>query len=78
MKTRFTLLAVLLTAYFTGFAQQPANGSFETWTNAYTPAGWVTTDDLIAGLLGPPASPTFVSEDLTTFTDGISLSKIRN
>ena len=77
MKAKFTLLTVLVAVFFTGFAQQVPNGSFETFTNAYTPQGWTTTDDLIAGLLGPPASPIFVSQDLATYTDGIASVKMK-
>ena len=77
MKAKFTLLTVLVAVFFSGFAQQVPNGSFETFTNAYTPQGWVTTDDLIAGLLGPPASPIFVSQDLATYTDGIASAKLK-
>ena len=77
MKAKFTLLTVLVAVFFTGFAQQVPNGSFETFTNAYTPQGWVSTDGLIATLLGPPSTPNFVSQDLATYTDGIASAKLK-
>jgi len=76
MKTKFTLLAVLIAAYFTGFGQQVPNGSFETWTNAWTPTGWIGTEDLISSLLGPPSASTWTFEDQATFTDGAASLKL--
>jgi hypothetical protein len=69
MKTKITLLAVFITMFLSGFSQQIPNGSFETWTNAYTPTGWATTEDLLSTLL-PIDSNFFTYRDTTTFTQG--------
>ena len=41
MKTRFTLLAAFIAAFFSGFGQQIPNGSFENWTNLTLTPGWL-------------------------------------
>ena len=54
MKAKFTLLAVLVSAFFFANAQVGAvtNGGFETWKSASTPTGWTTYEDMIAPLAG--------------------------
>ena len=49
MKAKFTILAVLIAAFFTGFGQvgQPSNGSFETWTSGINPDGWADVETLL-------------------------------
>jgi len=81
MKTRYTLLAVLIAAYFLGFSQayQVPNGSFENWTTANgvsSPNYWFTTDDLILSAGAPLTTNVFAFEDLTTFTQGAASIKI--
>src|SRR4051812_36191884 len=50
MKTNFALLAILLSSFFIGNAQQIPNGSFETWTSVKAPDGWTTLDSLVPAL----------------------------
>ncbi len=53
MKTKFTLLTILLAAFFAANAQQAlTNGGFETWTSSHTPTGWTTYEEMIAPLAG--------------------------
>lgn len=66
MKTKFTLLAALLVAFFGANAQQPANASFETWTSPVTPDSWTTAD----GLFGMPLGLSF--RDTADKVDGTS------
>ena len=65
MKTRFTLLAAFVAAFFSGFGQQIPNGSFETWTNPLTPDGWVDVEVAESVPLN-----VFTFKDLSTFTVG--------
>ena len=71
MKAKFTLLAVMIAAFFTGFGQQqPTNGSFETWTSGINPDGWVDVETL----LGAPSS--FLTFKDTSHTVGSFSVKI--
>ncbi len=63
MKAKFTLLAVLIAAFFTGFGQQqPTNGSFETWTATTNPDGWADVESIVTPVLGPFGNP-FTTKD---------------
>ncbi len=64
MKTKFTLVALLIAAFFSGFAQQVPNGSFENWTSSVTPDSW-TSPEAANGL----PSSFFTFKD-TIHTDG--------
>jgi len=78
MKTKFTLLTVFVAAFLTGFAQQPTNGGFETWTNAYTPSSWSGIEDVIAGAnigISFPSS-VWTFKDVATYTEGVTSVKI--
>lgn len=52
MRTRFTLLAVLITAFFCVKAQQFPNASFDFWSNPLTPNGWATNSSAFGFPLG--------------------------
>jgi hypothetical protein len=52
MKTKFTLLAVLVALFVTTKAQQIPNGSFEAWTNPLAPDSWATFDQMFNMSLG--------------------------
>jgi hypothetical protein len=69
MKIKFTLLAVLLSSFFIGKAQQVPNGSFENWSNEYTPVGWTGVEVLLQDLI-PWQASYFTFKDTTTFTEG--------
>ena len=49
MKTKFTLLAVLMVALSSLNAQQIPNSGFETWTGAGVVSGWATMESIFAG-----------------------------
>lgn len=78
MRTKFTLLVVFFAAFFKSFAQQPLNGSFENWTNTYTPTSWVGWEYIFTnanlGLTFPPDIWTF--KDSTTYTQGAASIKL--
>lgn len=65
MKTLFRagLLAILFSGSFaTAHGQAVANGDFETWAarnGVDAPTGWLTTDDILAALLGPFSTGTY-------------------
>lgn len=69
MKLKITLLTLFVTVFMTGFSQQIPNGSFETWTNSYTPAGWNGVENLLSTLF-PINNNFFTYEDTTTYTQG--------
>jgi hypothetical protein len=54
MKTKFTLLAVLLAAFTIGNAQTAPvpNGGFEQWDSITKPTGWTTYESIIGQLSG--------------------------
>ena len=52
MKTRFTLLILLVAALFTAEAQQVPNAGFDNWAVSFTPDNWTTVDALFGGPLG--------------------------
>ncbi len=53
MKTKFTLLAVLVAAFLSGSAQQAVpNGGFETWSSVSAPTGWTSYEDIIPPIAG--------------------------
>ena len=53
MKTKFTLVTMLICAFFASNAQQAiTNGSFETWTSPYAPTGWTSYEDIITPIQG--------------------------
>lgn len=53
MKTKLTLLTVLMVAFFSSQAQQAVtNGGFETWKSASTPTDWTTYEDIIPPIAG--------------------------
>lgn len=70
MKTKFTLLAALLVAFFGASAQQPLNASFDTWTSPATPDNWTTAD----GLFGMPLGLSF--RDTADKVDGPASLKL--
>jgi len=69
MNKKITFLAALILTAISGFAQQVPNESFETWTNAYTPTGWVGVEDVVGSLI-PFQSSVFTFKDTTTYTVG--------
>ncbi len=60
MKTKFTLLALLITAFFAASAQQLPNAGFETWTSPNNPDGWATWESSIGAPLGLATKDTAV------------------
>ena len=52
MKAKFTLLAILVVAFFSGQAQTIPNAGFETWTNPLTPDGWATLSSAVGFNIG--------------------------
>jgi hypothetical protein len=75
MKTRITLLAIFISAFYTGFSQQVPNESFETWTNEFTPTGWVGVEDVVGNLI-PFQNSVFTFRDTTTYTVGTTSIKL--
>ncbi len=72
MKTKFTLLAVMIMAFFFTNAQQVPNNSFETWTApGYAPDGWVTLEQLFNGFISG-----FAFKDTVNFIDGNASIKL--
>jgi len=69
MEKKFTLLALLVIVFITGYSQQVPNGSFENWSNEFTPVGWTGVEVLLQDLI-PFQSSYFTFRDTTTFTDG--------
>lgn len=60
MKTKFTLLALLVGSFFATNAQQLPNASFETWTSPNNPDGWGTWESAIGAPLGLATKDTAV------------------
>ncbi len=53
MKTRITLLVLLVAAFFAGNAQQIPNASFDNWTaDPLSPDGWITFDGMFGQSFG--------------------------
>ncbi len=75
MKGKFTILAVFLASFLTSFAQQPPNGSFENFSDPFTPVGWIGVEDLSQNILGLQSS-IFTFQDTTTFTKGSASIKL--
>ena len=75
MKVKFTLAMIFVASFLTGFAQQPPNGGFENFTNAFTPTGWIGIEDLSQNILGLQSS-IFTFHDSTTFTEGAASLKL--
>jgi hypothetical protein len=75
MKTKFTLLAILMGSFFWGFAQQIPNGGFELWTNVNTPTGWGDVESILSTII-PIDTSIFTFEDTTTFTQGRAAVKL--
>jgi type IX secretion system substrate protein len=73
MKAKFTLLTALIAVFFTGFAQQVPNGSFENWvgTSPTLPVGWSTPESAESIPLN-----LFSFKDTTTFTQGHTSAEI--
>jgi hypothetical protein len=71
MKTRFTLLAVIIAAFFSASAQQIPNGGFENWTNAVTPTGWTSIEDVVQS-----ATSIFTYEDTIDYYQGHASLKL--
>jgi len=65
MKSKFTLVAALLVAFFAVNAQQVPNAGFETWTSATNPDGWATVDGLFGSPLGFSVKDTADKVELT-------------
>ena len=75
MKAKFTLVVALMATFFSGFSQQIPNGSFETWTDKYTPAGWASVDDILSTVM-VDTTGIFTVRDTTTFTQGRTSIKL--
>jgi len=75
MKGKVILLGILVAAFLPGFAQQVPNGSFENWSNVFTPQGWTGDEDLV-DILIPLDTSIFTFEDTTTFTEGTASLKL--
>ena len=75
MKVKFTLLAIFVASFLTGFAQQPPNGGFENFSDPFTPVGWIGVEDLSQNVLGLQNS-FFTFKDTTTFTQGAASIKL--
>ena len=52
MKTKFTLLVLVMALFFSTKAQQVPNAGFENWAVDYTPDNWITVDGLFGGAIG--------------------------
>jgi hypothetical protein len=75
MRTKFTLFAIFIAIFLSGPAQQPPNGSFENWTNVYTPTGWAGLEVAFSSL-HTFLTPTWTFKDTTTSTQGIASLKL--
>lgn len=71
MNMKFTLLAILSATVLSLCAQQPANGGFNTWTDATNPNGWSTWATAVPGY-----ASTLVTQDNTNKIEGTSSAKI--
>lgn len=69
MKSKFTLLAALMVAFFAVNAQQVPNGGLNSWTNSLAPDGWTSYDAMFGTSL-------FVSQDTSNKVEGSSSAKI--
>jgi hypothetical protein len=58
MKTKFTLLAFLVAAFFAASAQTIPNAGFETWTSPLNPDGWATYSSAFGTNIGLAAKDT--------------------
>lgn len=52
MKSKFTLVAALMVAFFAVNAQQVPNAGFEDWAVSYKPDNWATVDGIFGSPLG--------------------------
>jgi len=58
MKAKFTLLAILVVAFFSSQAQTIPNAGFETWTSPLNPDGWATYSSTFGTNIGLAAKDT--------------------
>jgi hypothetical protein len=65
MKSKFTLVAALVVAFFAVNAQQIPNAGFETWSSATNPDGWATVDGIFGSPLGFASKDTADKVELT-------------
>ena len=72
MKTKFTLLAAMLVAFFFTKAQQVPNGGFENW-GTYAPTSWTTYEQLLSGLVSG-----FATKDTVDYVSGHASVKLRS
>jgi hypothetical protein len=71
MKSKFTLVAVLLVAFFAVNAQQLNNAGFETWTSPNNPDSWATWESTTGVPLG------LVKKDTATKVEGTASIQIK-
>jgi hypothetical protein len=69
MKAKIYFFILFTAMFVSGYSQQVPNGSFENWTNSYTPTGWSGVEDLLSTLI-PIDTNFFTYKDTTTFTQG--------
>lgn len=72
MKAKFTLLAILVVAFFSGQAQTIPNAGFETWTSPLAPDGWATYSSAYGVNIG------LVAQDTVDKAVGTSSIRIYN
>lgn len=77
MKKQFLLLmGTVLFSTFSLFAQQPVNGSFETWPSADVVTGWGTTTQVLAGLGAPGQGLETKNTNATYISNGTASIKL--
>ncbi len=70
MKSKFTLVAALMVAFFAVNAQQVPNAGFEDWAVSYKPDNWATVD----GIFGSPLG--FTTKDTADKVEGSASIKL--